>query len=244
MARVAAEGIPLTVCPRSNVVIANRFHSLEEHPLLEMRDAGLLVTINTDDPAMMEWDIGREYRAVGEAYGLPCRTFTVGRGRDRLHLARRPGPALAHNSVRGGPRQRSDPATGASRAERPGVGFGHHAVHGRATTMTMRRRSSRPCICPKAKPCDASRRTGSRSPRRHDGPGHPRRVLRDHGRPRPPEREGPGAGAGPRRCAPEAGVAPVTGCPRPEWADITLRRLESSSRKPETWSRIADAGRS
>jgi adenosine deaminase len=70
MARVAAEGIPMTVCPRSNVVIANRFRSLEEHPLLEMREAGLLVTINTDDPAMMEWDLGREYRAVGEAYGL------------------------------------------------------------------------------------------------------------------------------------------------------------------------------
>ena len=70
MARVAAEGIPLTVCPRSNVVIANRFQSLEEHPLLEMRDAGVLVTINTDDPAMMEWDLGREYRAVGEAYSL------------------------------------------------------------------------------------------------------------------------------------------------------------------------------
>ena len=70
MARVAAEGIPLTVCPRSNVVIANRFQSLEEHPLLEMRDAGVLLTINTDDPAMMEWDLGREYRAVGDAYGL------------------------------------------------------------------------------------------------------------------------------------------------------------------------------
>ena len=70
MARVAAEGTPMTVCPTSNVVIANRFQSLEEHPLLEMREAGLLVTINTDDPAMMEWDLGREYRAVGEAYGL------------------------------------------------------------------------------------------------------------------------------------------------------------------------------
>jgi adenine deaminase len=34
-----------------------------------MRDAGLLVTINTDDPAMMEIDLGREYRMVGEALG-------------------------------------------------------------------------------------------------------------------------------------------------------------------------------
>ena len=67
--RMAAEGIPLTVCPMSNVVIANRFPSLREHPFRAMRDAGLLLTVNTDDPAMMAWDLGREYRALGEAQG-------------------------------------------------------------------------------------------------------------------------------------------------------------------------------
>jgi len=67
---VAQERIPLTLCPTSNVVIANRYHSLEEHPLPALRAAGVLVTINTDDPAMMETDLGREYRAVEEAYGL------------------------------------------------------------------------------------------------------------------------------------------------------------------------------
>ncbi len=66
--RVAGEGIPLTVCPTSNVVIANRFRSLADHPLRAMREAGLLVTINTDDPAMMDLDLGREYRRVAEAY--------------------------------------------------------------------------------------------------------------------------------------------------------------------------------
>jgi adenine deaminase len=70
LARLAAERVPLTVCPMSNVVIANRFASLREHPLLEIRDAGVLVTINTDDPAMMEWDLGQEYRGVAEAFGL------------------------------------------------------------------------------------------------------------------------------------------------------------------------------
>jgi adenosine deaminase len=69
MARAVAEGIPLTVCPTSNVVIANRYRSLAEHPLPALRDAGLLVTVNTDDPAMMELDLGREYARVGEAYG-------------------------------------------------------------------------------------------------------------------------------------------------------------------------------
>jgi len=57
------------VCPTSNVVIANRFRSLGEHPLRQMRDAGLLVTINTDDPAMEDLDLGREYRRVAAAYG-------------------------------------------------------------------------------------------------------------------------------------------------------------------------------
>ena len=66
--RLAAARIPLTVCPTSNVVIANRFRSLGEHPLQQMRDAGLLVTINTDDPAMEDLDLGREYRRVAAAY--------------------------------------------------------------------------------------------------------------------------------------------------------------------------------
>lgn len=68
--RLASERIPLTVCPTSNVVIANRFRSLAEHPLPQMRAAGLLVTINTDDPAMEDLDLGREYRNVAEAHGL------------------------------------------------------------------------------------------------------------------------------------------------------------------------------
>jgi adenosine deaminase len=68
--RLARDRVPLTVCPTSNVVIANRFRSLGEHPLATMLDAGLLVTINTDDPAMMDLDLGREYRNVGEAFDL------------------------------------------------------------------------------------------------------------------------------------------------------------------------------
>lgn len=68
--RVAAEQVPLTVCPASNVVIANRFTSLAEHPFRAMREAGLRLTVNTDDPAMMAWDLGREYQALGAAQGF------------------------------------------------------------------------------------------------------------------------------------------------------------------------------
>ena len=69
MQRFATERIPLTVCPASNIVIANRFASLSAHPFRAMREAGLLMTVNTDDPAMMGWDLGREYQALGEAMG-------------------------------------------------------------------------------------------------------------------------------------------------------------------------------
>ena len=65
--RLAEERIPLTVCPNSNIVIANRFPSLEEHPFRRMREAGLMATINTDDPGMTDLDLGKEYRTVAAA---------------------------------------------------------------------------------------------------------------------------------------------------------------------------------
>ena len=68
--RMAADRVPLTVCPNSNMVIANRFPSLREHPFRAMREAGLLATLNTDDPAMTDLDLGKEYRSVAEAQGL------------------------------------------------------------------------------------------------------------------------------------------------------------------------------
>jgi adenosine deaminase len=65
--RFAAERIPLTVCPTSNVLIANRVDSLARHPLAAMRAAGILATLNTDDPALTNIDLGYEYRAVSSA---------------------------------------------------------------------------------------------------------------------------------------------------------------------------------
>jgi len=68
--RVAEERIPLNVCPNSNIVIANRYESLEQHPFRRMRQAGLLATLNTDDPAMTDLDLGKEYRTVARALGM------------------------------------------------------------------------------------------------------------------------------------------------------------------------------
>ncbi len=70
LGRVVGERIPLTVCPNSNVVIANRFSSLAEHPFRSMREAGVLATLNTDDPGMTDLDLGKEYRTVASALDL------------------------------------------------------------------------------------------------------------------------------------------------------------------------------
>ena len=62
MARLLVDrGIPITVCPISNVRIANSVERLEDHPWPRMAAAGLHLTLNSDDPAFIESDLGEEY---------------------------------------------------------------------------------------------------------------------------------------------------------------------------------------
>ena len=49
MTRVAHEGVVLEVCPSSNVTLG-LVPSLDEHPIRVLRDAGVAVTVNSDDP--------------------------------------------------------------------------------------------------------------------------------------------------------------------------------------------------
>jgi adenosine deaminase len=49
VARLAREAIPLTVCPTSNVR-TGAVPSLAQHPLRRLYDAGVRVTVNSDDP--------------------------------------------------------------------------------------------------------------------------------------------------------------------------------------------------
>lgn len=60
--------IPLTVCPTSNVMIANVVASVAEHPYARQRALGVLATVNSDDPGMMQFDIADEYVAVADAF--------------------------------------------------------------------------------------------------------------------------------------------------------------------------------
>jgi adenosine deaminase len=67
-ARMVDEQVPITVCPTSNVVIARCFDRLEDHVYPRMRAVGLLATVNTDDPALSDLNLGQEYAAVARAF--------------------------------------------------------------------------------------------------------------------------------------------------------------------------------
>jgi aminodeoxyfutalosine deaminase len=69
LAHLAEEQIPLEVCPSSNIA-TRAVASLEEHPLREMREAGVVVTINSDDPPMFGTTLNREYEIAAELLDL------------------------------------------------------------------------------------------------------------------------------------------------------------------------------
>jgi adenine deaminase len=63
------EQVPLTVCPLSNLrlkVVADLAH----HPLRRMMDKGLMVTVNSDDPAYFGGYVNQNYLAVADALAL------------------------------------------------------------------------------------------------------------------------------------------------------------------------------
>jgi len=63
------EGIPLEICPTSNVCLGV-FPDLESHSLGRLLDEGVVVTINSDDPPMMGTTLTDEWRRVMETFEL------------------------------------------------------------------------------------------------------------------------------------------------------------------------------
>jgi adenosine deaminase len=68
VAELAERGVVLECCPTSNVVLGV-FASYEAHPLPALRDAGVKVTLASDDPPYFGASVGGEYAVARERFG-------------------------------------------------------------------------------------------------------------------------------------------------------------------------------
>jgi aminodeoxyfutalosine deaminase len=66
---LAEHAITLEVCPSSNIA-TKAVASLAEHPIVAFRDAGVPITINSDDPSMFNTTLNREYEVAAELLDL------------------------------------------------------------------------------------------------------------------------------------------------------------------------------
>jgi adenosine deaminase len=66
---IRAHGVTLEMCPWSNY-LTNSVRRIEEHPLRRLFDLGLKVTINSDDPEVLETNLNNEYRIAHEVLGM------------------------------------------------------------------------------------------------------------------------------------------------------------------------------
>ncbi|CAD5107580.1 adenosine deaminase [Zestomonas carbonaria] len=69
MQRLIDEQIPLTVCPLSNTKLCV-FEHMREHNILDMLEAGVKVTVNSDDPAYFGGYVTENFAALHEHLGM------------------------------------------------------------------------------------------------------------------------------------------------------------------------------
>ncbi|MGA5192541.1 adenosine deaminase [Streptomyces exfoliatus] len=69
LAHLAEHRIALEVCPTSNIA-TRAVATLDEHPIRRMVEAGVLVTVNSDDPPMFGTDLNNEYAVAARLLDL------------------------------------------------------------------------------------------------------------------------------------------------------------------------------
>jgi adenosine deaminase len=68
VSELARRGVPLEVCPTSNVCLGV-YPSLADHPFERLRRAGVAVTVNSDDPPFFNTTLTGEYAALAATFG-------------------------------------------------------------------------------------------------------------------------------------------------------------------------------
>jgi adenosine deaminase len=71
---VADRGIPLEICPYSNY-LTRAIPDLQSHPIRKLMDAGVRVTVNSDDPGIFNSNLTRDYEILREQYGFSEQEF-------------------------------------------------------------------------------------------------------------------------------------------------------------------------
>jgi adenosine deaminase len=74
--RLADLGTVLEVCPGSNVALGV-FPDFESHPLQRLKNAGIRVCINSDDPPFFATSLAREYQVASEVMGMSDRDINA-----------------------------------------------------------------------------------------------------------------------------------------------------------------------
>jgi len=68
MEEIRKRNITLELCPLSNIAL-NVYPSIEEHPIRKIVDAGVRVTLSSDDPPYFRTTIGKEYQVARDVFG-------------------------------------------------------------------------------------------------------------------------------------------------------------------------------
>lgn len=71
---LAERQVPLGVCPVSNIALG-LYPSIEEHPIERLRRAGVPVSVNTDDPALLGTTLEVSYEQCAAAFGWSRETI-------------------------------------------------------------------------------------------------------------------------------------------------------------------------
>ena len=75
MDELVARDIVLEVCPTSNIC-TRAVDQIEDHPFTILRESGVRVTLNSDDPGMFDTDLNREYLVANVEFGLDAVALT------------------------------------------------------------------------------------------------------------------------------------------------------------------------
>ena len=74
IARLIDKDIALEVCPSSNISLG-LFADLNSHPLMKLLDAGVKISLNSDDPPFFKTTLANEYEKVQQFHKLPDPTM-------------------------------------------------------------------------------------------------------------------------------------------------------------------------